>query len=310
MDDLASVRLRELIERHGTTLFDPPARLRAMLNDVMPAHRGEVSVLVAAAEEGIPTQLLRVGHLSEPLAAQLSNQLVERRAIDGQAAMWAVDAWATALGVPEIRTHSRQPPTTSYQRVPLLLSAGAGFLATLLAGIGVLAALWPTPNIPPTAQDPSPTTAATRPVVASATPGNQTASFLAGMPPYYRPCSASYAGDGAASGAIASVRCTPAGAPEVVWVDQFPSADAMASQLDALAAQVDALPGACPSSGPARDTWTDGGELAGDYLCFQDANGRARVIWTDRRSLIIAQALGHDEDYLRLHAWWTSAPDL
>ncbi|NNF08764.1 MAG: toll/interleukin-1 receptor domain-containing protein [Acidimicrobiia bacterium] len=92
--------LHELLDRFGTGLTDDPRRLQALLRDVAGEHRAEVAVLVAAAEEGVGATLLQS---SEGLTPQAGERLVLRlqqnRALAEDAARWAVDSWAFALGL-------------------------------------------------------------------------------------------------------------------------------------------------------------------------------------------------------------------
>jgi hypothetical protein len=97
--DEAQVVLAQLLETHGRELIHDPKRLRAMLADVMPGAP-EAKRLVAAAEEGIPAQLLTAG--IDPTGAtrlQLTRRLEDDRDMTPEAAGWTVDAWAAALGV-------------------------------------------------------------------------------------------------------------------------------------------------------------------------------------------------------------------
>ncbi|HET7602452.1 MAG TPA: hypothetical protein VFK36_05500 [Gemmatimonadales bacterium] len=98
-DDARSV-LAQLIHTHGQDLVDDHRRLRSMLADSLPGSRREAQRLVAAAEEGIPRQILNAG--SDPTGAvrlQLAKRLQEERDMTPEAADWTVDSWAAALNV-------------------------------------------------------------------------------------------------------------------------------------------------------------------------------------------------------------------
>jgi len=99
--DPLALKLRELIDRYGNDVADDPRRSRALLNDTFPQNPREVSLLTAAVEERVAQDLrLRNGDLPfDALRAQLEQRLVNNRAISADGARWAVNTWATALGV-------------------------------------------------------------------------------------------------------------------------------------------------------------------------------------------------------------------
>jgi len=93
--------LQDLLHRYGTDLTDDPRRLQAFLRDVAGEHRAEVAVLVAAAEEGVGATLLQSSEGLTPQAAErLVRRLQQNRALAEDAARWAVESWAYALGLP------------------------------------------------------------------------------------------------------------------------------------------------------------------------------------------------------------------
>lgn len=100
MADEAQVVLAQLLQQHGRELAQDPRRLRAMLADTLPGT-ADAKRLVAAAEEGIPDQLLAIGSDETGAARlQLIRRLEEERDMTTQAAAWTVDAWAAAMEVP------------------------------------------------------------------------------------------------------------------------------------------------------------------------------------------------------------------
>ena len=93
--------LRELATTHGSELLGDPRRLQGLLRDLVGAHRREVSALVVAAEEGVGSILLGVSAgLGPATADRLARRLVTERALSEEAARWAVESWAHAVGVP------------------------------------------------------------------------------------------------------------------------------------------------------------------------------------------------------------------
>lgn len=92
--------LQELVGRYGPELADDPRRVEALLKDTAGENRAAIAALVAAAYEGVGEQLLQSSQgLTPAVAGRLVNQLQENRALSEEAAQWAVETWADALGV-------------------------------------------------------------------------------------------------------------------------------------------------------------------------------------------------------------------
>ncbi|HEV2859942.1 MAG TPA: hypothetical protein VGX48_02970 [Pyrinomonadaceae bacterium] len=99
--DVPRRTLRELIARHGTGLCSDARRCEGLLRDLCGEHRREINILMGALEERVPLDLL-AGKGSMPLGlllSRLSKRLEEQLALTTEAARWAVDSWALALGV-------------------------------------------------------------------------------------------------------------------------------------------------------------------------------------------------------------------
>ncbi|MCC9075132.1 SH3 domain-containing protein [Litorilinea aerophila] len=92
--------LRQLIQRHGMALAHDPRRTQALLNDYCGHYRREIFVLVQAQRERIPQELLAAPRWlpTETLHARLARRLEENLALAPEAAAWAVESWAMALG--------------------------------------------------------------------------------------------------------------------------------------------------------------------------------------------------------------------
>lgn len=101
MNDLPRQKLCELIATYGRSLCDDPRRCGALLRDYLRGqYRREVYVLIGALKEGVAADLLasqRVPH--EVLLAHLTKRLHDNLALAEDAARWAVESWALALGV-------------------------------------------------------------------------------------------------------------------------------------------------------------------------------------------------------------------
>ncbi|HEX8335968.1 MAG TPA: hypothetical protein VF621_04520, partial [Pyrinomonadaceae bacterium] len=93
--------LRDLIARHGPGLCSDARRCEGLLRDLCGAHHREINILVAALRERVPLDLLAARN-SVPaglLLTRLSKRLEAQLALTGEAARWAVESWALALGV-------------------------------------------------------------------------------------------------------------------------------------------------------------------------------------------------------------------
>ena len=149
MQDEARSVLSQLIESYGTDLVDDHRRLRSMLADKLPSARREAQRLVLAAEEGIPRRILTAGgDASGALRMQLARSLQDERDMTPEAADWAVDSWAAALGVDlggplpitssdKTRTVSRmtdddQPPLRTPVPISWLVGGGGVAVAAIL----------------------------------------------------------------------------------------------------------------------------------------------------------------------------------
>src|ERR1700730_9366484 len=101
MEDLPRQKLRDLMSSEGRSLCDDPRRCEALLRDVCGAHGREVNLLVTALKQGIATDLLgsQSGIPPAVVAARLTKRL-DNLGFTEDAARWAVDSWAYALGLP------------------------------------------------------------------------------------------------------------------------------------------------------------------------------------------------------------------
>lgn len=101
MNDIPRQKLREIIIQFGRGLIDEPRRLEGLLNDLCGEYKREIFVLVNAVKAKVPEDLLvSRGNLpQEVLLVRLTNRLVDKLALSDEAAQWAVESWALALGI-------------------------------------------------------------------------------------------------------------------------------------------------------------------------------------------------------------------
>lgn len=101
MNNLPRQTLKQIIAKYGFSVCENPKRCEALLRDLCGAHRREINILIGALEERVPFELRNGGKTlpREVLLARLSKRLQDQLAYTEDAAGWAVDSWAIALGV-------------------------------------------------------------------------------------------------------------------------------------------------------------------------------------------------------------------
>ncbi|HEX8288122.1 MAG TPA: hypothetical protein VF556_09005 [Pyrinomonadaceae bacterium] len=93
--------LRQIIAKHGTGLCSDARRVEGLLKDLSGGYRREINVLTSALEERVPLDLLAAGKSvpRELLLTKLAKRLEDNLGLTEEAAHWAVDSWALAIGV-------------------------------------------------------------------------------------------------------------------------------------------------------------------------------------------------------------------
>jgi len=101
MNDAARQTLVQLVAQEGRSAYENPRRCDALLRDLAPEHKREIFVLVSALEQGVANDLLALqGQVpTGVLLAQVTAKLQSALALTDEAARWAVESWALALGV-------------------------------------------------------------------------------------------------------------------------------------------------------------------------------------------------------------------
>ena len=123
MDDPVISTLSGLVQQYGSALYADRARLRGLLNDLIPTqHRREINLLLQAVDVRIPHQIASAnGSLDRLLAGRLAAALTNDFGTMADQAQWAVQAWATALGKP--LTVPPAAPPAAHAGTPLERSA-------------------------------------------------------------------------------------------------------------------------------------------------------------------------------------------
>ncbi len=93
--------LRRILTKYGNEICSDARRCESLLNDLCGEYRREINVLTGAIDERVPLDLL-AGASSMPrelLLTKLEKRLEEQTALTADAAQWAVESWALALGI-------------------------------------------------------------------------------------------------------------------------------------------------------------------------------------------------------------------
>lgn len=116
MNNLPGQMLRRIVAKHGKQIGSDSKRCESLLNDLCGSYRREINVLVIASEEGVPLDLLK-GAAAMPLElllTRLEKRLEDQTAMTAEAASWAVESWALALGMAtEVEIEARTKRVTS-----------------------------------------------------------------------------------------------------------------------------------------------------------------------------------------------------
>ena len=101
MHELPRQKLRELIVEYGRCLCNDPRRCETLLEDYCGQHKREIFVLVNALKNRVAEELLKApANVPQSLLfARLHKRLEDELAMTAEAAQWAVESWALALGV-------------------------------------------------------------------------------------------------------------------------------------------------------------------------------------------------------------------
>jgi len=124
VNDLPRQKLCEIIAyrdaitaKTGRDVLNDSRLCKAFLLDLCGEHKREISVLVVAMEERVAADLQKSqsGVPLELLLTRLTKRLVDNRALAEDAARWAVESWALALGVIPSATSETLRPETGAQ---------------------------------------------------------------------------------------------------------------------------------------------------------------------------------------------------
>ncbi|MFO1419716.1 MAG: SUMF1/EgtB/PvdO family nonheme iron enzyme [Candidatus Competibacteraceae bacterium] len=119
MNDLPRQKLRELIVQYGRSLCDDPRRCEALLKDYCGQYKREIFVLVSALKNRVAEDLINAS-AGVPLTlvvGRLIQRLEDELGLAENAARWAVESWALALGMPvaSVEPPRPTPPTSTVE---------------------------------------------------------------------------------------------------------------------------------------------------------------------------------------------------
>jgi WD40 repeat protein len=100
MTDQLRRMLCDIVTTHGAGVADDPARCGELLRQAAPEDGAGVEALLRALETHVPARLaLLTEPLSlAPLTSGLVRRLVDEQGLSEEAARWAIESWAVALG--------------------------------------------------------------------------------------------------------------------------------------------------------------------------------------------------------------------
>lgn len=92
---------QDILSRTGRSVLEDVKLCEGLLRDHCGEFKLEISVLLRALEEHVAADLLasQDGVPQEIVLSRLSRRLQDRHALNGEAARWAVESWALALGI-------------------------------------------------------------------------------------------------------------------------------------------------------------------------------------------------------------------
>ena len=111
MHDEPRQKLRELLIEYGRSLCDDPRRCEALLKDYCGRYKREIFVLVSALKNRVAADLINVSAGVPPalVVGRLIQRLEDELGLAENAARWAVETWALALGMPVIHAEPPRP---------------------------------------------------------------------------------------------------------------------------------------------------------------------------------------------------------
>ncbi len=102
MDERVRQVLRALVTEHGAEMATDAARCESLLRGRCPANKREVALLLGVLRSGVMGELQRsaAGAATVGRVGMLAHRIEDELGVTADAARWAVESWALALGWP------------------------------------------------------------------------------------------------------------------------------------------------------------------------------------------------------------------
>lgn len=104
-DDIPRQKLNQILKEYDIGILDDSKRLRSILNDLcMGKYSREINALIGSLDEQVPQYILKSKTLLPytVLSGQLKKKLLENTYLSENLVDWAIESWASALGVSDI----------------------------------------------------------------------------------------------------------------------------------------------------------------------------------------------------------------
>jgi formylglycine-generating enzyme required for sulfatase activity len=121
VNGLPRQKLRELIVQYGRSLCDDPRRCEALLKDYCGQYKREIFVLVNALKNRVAEDLNNTSAGVPPalVVGRLIQRLEDELGLAENAARWAVETWALALGIMPVESVEQPRPALETPRPPV-----------------------------------------------------------------------------------------------------------------------------------------------------------------------------------------------
>jgi hypothetical protein len=162
MENQVRETLAKIVQQYGMDVIDDPAKVQGLLKDLAGQHRREINLLMSALRAGVPQDLNSSSGPIAITADRLSVRLREETGLAEDAANWAVETWAAAIGI-EVHFAVSAPPANlpGESVVPNVTSSEPPYAAqTVVPSTPISNPISPTPTSPippsPIQQNPVP----------------------------------------------------------------------------------------------------------------------------------------------------------
>jgi hypothetical protein len=102
MNEQVRRELRALVGEHGAAITADASRCEALLRERCPANKREVALLLGVLRSGVMAELRlsATGAATAGRVGMLAHRVEDELGVNAEAARWAIESWAFALGRP------------------------------------------------------------------------------------------------------------------------------------------------------------------------------------------------------------------